>query len=137
MSYKFLIDECLSPALVDQAVSAGHVESTCVRDRGLAGTKDWHLVEIAVRGNFTLVTHNASDFRGGGKALPGGHYNLRDVHPGLVCLNSFNVMSISRQKRLFQQALDVLAERPDLINASLEVNELAGDVVLVDIYGIP
>lgn len=41
MKFRFLVDECLSPELVQMAVKAGHVESTCVRDRGLSGTKDW------------------------------------------------------------------------------------------------
>lgn len=35
MSFRLLIDECLSPELVDLAVEAGYVESTCARDRGL------------------------------------------------------------------------------------------------------
>jgi hypothetical protein len=39
MSLRLLIDECLSPDLVDLAVAAGHVESTCLRDRGLLGTQ--------------------------------------------------------------------------------------------------
>ena len=30
----------ISPDLVHLAVAAGHVESTCVRNRGWAGTKD-------------------------------------------------------------------------------------------------
>ncbi len=30
MTFRFLIDECLSPELVQLAVAAGHLESTCV-----------------------------------------------------------------------------------------------------------
>ncbi len=137
MTYKFLIDECLSPALVGQAVDAGHVESTCVRDRGLAGTKDWRLVELVVEGDFTLVTHNSADFRGKGAEAPGGLYAEIEVHAGLVCLNSAHVMTVPRQKRLFQQALEVLAERPDLVNVSLEVFEEVDGLVHVEIYDIP
>ncbi|MFT3819162.1 MAG: DUF5615 family PIN-like protein [Rubrivivax sp.] len=137
MRYKFLIDECLSPSLVGQAVDAGHVESTCVRDRGLAGAKDWRLVEFAVAGDFTLVTHNAADFRGKGADAPGGHYGELEVHAGLVCLNSIHVMTVPRQKRLFQQALALLAERPDLVNASLEVFEDAEGRVHFEVYDIP
>jgi hypothetical protein len=33
MSFRLLIDECLSPELVALAIAAGHVESTCARDR--------------------------------------------------------------------------------------------------------
>lgn len=36
---KLLIDECLSPELVQMAVDAGHGESTCVRNRGWVGKK--------------------------------------------------------------------------------------------------
>lgn len=48
MTLRFLFDECLSPELVLMAVDAGHVESTCVRDRGLAGAKDWKLIEHVI-----------------------------------------------------------------------------------------
>ncbi len=48
MTFRLLIDECLSPDLVQLAIAAGHVESTCVRNRGWAGTKDWQLIEHIV-----------------------------------------------------------------------------------------
>jgi predicted nuclease of predicted toxin-antitoxin system len=137
MTYKFLIDECLSPTLVQQAVKAGYVESTCVRDRGLSGTKDWELVKVAVDGDFTLVTHNAVDFRGDGANEPGGHYSELEIHAGLVCLNSVHPMSIARQRRLFQLALEFLAERTDLVNASLELFEDEDGAVHLEIYDIP
>jgi hypothetical protein len=38
---RLLIDECLSPQLVDIAIAAGHVETTCALHRGLLGAKDW------------------------------------------------------------------------------------------------
>lgn len=40
MRLRLLIDECLSPELVQLAVAAGHVGSTCVRNRGWSGVKD-------------------------------------------------------------------------------------------------
>ncbi len=53
---RLLIDECLSPELVQLAVDAGHVESTCVRDRGRLDLKDWELMEIAsVRAMSSIV----------------------------------------------------------------------------------
>lgn len=137
MTFKFLIDECLSPALVRQALDGGHAGSTCVRDRGLTGTKDWRLVEFAVAEDFTLVTHNSVDFRGKGARDPGGHYGALEIHAGLVCLNSVHVMTIPRQRRLFQHALEVLAERTDLVNASLEVFEDDDGAVQIDLYDIP
>jgi DNA-binding GntR family transcriptional regulator len=44
---RLLIDECLSPELVQLAIDAGHVESSCVRDRGRLGLKDWELEIIS------------------------------------------------------------------------------------------
>jgi hypothetical protein len=66
MSLRLLIDECLSP---DLAVAAGHVQSTCLRDRGLLGTQDWTLLKHVLAEDFSLVTVNAQDFRGGGEDL--------------------------------------------------------------------
>jgi hypothetical protein len=59
MSLKLLIDECLSPSLVEMALTAGHHESTCVLHRGWTGEKDWDLIQHVIAGDFTLVTHNA------------------------------------------------------------------------------
>ena len=56
MSFKLLIDECLSPELVDMAFAAGHAESTCVRNRGWLGLNDHQLMRHVVAGDFTLVT---------------------------------------------------------------------------------
>lgn len=63
---RLLIDECLSPELVQLAIDSGHVESTCVRDRGRLGLKDWELMEYVIEEDFILVTRNAQDFRGAG-----------------------------------------------------------------------
>ena len=137
MTFRFLIDECLSPELVQMAVDAGHVESTCVRDRGLTGAKDWKLIEYVVPGDFTLVTHNAVDFRGGGPGLLGGEHARQSVHAGLVCLNSVHVLDLQRQRDLFQIALDELATMDDLVNKALEVFEEEDGGVEVVSYDIP
>ena len=137
MRLRFLIDECLTPELVQMAIEAGHVESTCVRDRGLAGTKDWKLVEHVVAGDFTLVTHNAVDFRGGGPGHPGGQHAKQAIHAGLVCLNSVHVLDLQRQRDLFQVALDELAHMDGLVNQALEVFELEDGSMEVVVYGIP
>jgi hypothetical protein len=137
MSLRFLIDECLTPELVQMAVSAGHVESTCVRDRGLAGTKDWKLIEFVVEGDFTLVTNNSVDFRGAGPGKLGGEHAKQVIHAGLVCLNSVHPLDLQRQLDLFQLALDELAAMPDLVNQALEVFEDVDGSVEVVIYDIP
>lgn len=98
MTLRLLIDECLSPELVDQAIADGHVESTCARDRGLLGMKDWDVARYAVEHDFTLVTHNARDFRGHGQGAPGGVHATLEIHPGLICLNSAFAMDLDRQR---------------------------------------
>jgi len=95
MSLRLLIDECLSPDLVDLAVAAGHVESTCLRDRGLLGTQDWTLMKHVLAEDFTLVTVNAQDFRGSGQDAPGGFYATTELHAGLICLNSAHHMDLN------------------------------------------
>lgn len=137
MKLKFLIDECLTPELAQMAVKAGYVESTCVRDRGLSGTKDWKLIEFVVEGDFTLVTNNSVDFRGGGPVKPGGEHAKQAIHAGLVCLNSIHTLDLQRQLDLFQIALDELATMHDLVNQALEVFEEEDGSVEVVIYGIP
>lgn len=137
MSFKLLIDECLSPELVDMAVAAGHVESTCVRNHGWSGKKDWELITLVVAGDFTFVTHNSEDFLGGGAANPGGEHASQPIHAGLICLNSQLPMSLSRQRALFQFALEELAGLGDLINQALEVFERQDGEVVIEIYDIP
>jgi hypothetical protein len=137
MKFRFLVDECLSPELVQMAVKAGHVESTCVRDRGLSGTKDWKLIEHVVAGDFTLVTHNSVDFRGGGPVKLGGEHAKQPIDAGLVCLNSVHTLDLQRQLDLFQIALDELGALDDLVNQALEVFEQEDGSVEVVIYDIP
>jgi hypothetical protein len=136
MSLKLLIDECLSPELVEMAVQAGYLQSTCVRDRGWSGTKDWMLIGYAVEADYTLVTHNAVDFRGDGPANLGGHHARQAIHAGLVCLNSYYPMDLDRQRDLFRVALDELARLDDLVNQALEVFELSDGSIELEIYDI-
>lgn len=137
MSLRLLIDECLSPDLVDLAVAAGHVESTCLRDRGLLGTQDWTLMKHVLAEDFTLVTVNAQDFRGGGQQSPGGFYAMTELHAGLVCLNSVRRMDLNAQKELFEIALKELSELPDLINQVLEVTEEDPGEITITLYELP
>ncbi|WP_457328580.1 DUF5615 family PIN-like protein [Rhizobacter sp. P5_C2] len=137
MTFRLLIDECLSPELVDLAVKAGHVESTCVRNRGLAGAKDWELIEFVVANDYTLVTHNSVDFRGNGPGQLGGEHAKQPIHSGLICLNSVHVMHLDRQRDLFGAVLQELAGIPDLVNQALEVSELADGSMELEIYDIP
>lgn len=136
MTWRLLIDECLSPDLVQLAIDAGHVESTCLRDRGLLGTQDWTLIKHVLDADFTLVTVNAQDFRGRGQDAPGGLYAHIELHAGLICLNSARSMDLNAQRALFEDALEALAELPDLINQVLEVTEDENGEVSTIVYNL-
>jgi hypothetical protein len=137
MMLRLLIDECLSPDLVELAIQAGHVESTCLRDRGLLGTQDWTLIKHVIDADFTLVTVNAQDFRGRGQDTPGGLYAHIELHAGLICLNSARSMDLNAQRALFEEALEALVELPDLINQVLEVTEDENGEVSIIMYDLP
>jgi hypothetical protein len=137
MSLRLLIDECLSPDLVDLAVAAGHVESTCLRDRGLLGTQDWTLMKHVLAEDFTLVTVNARDFRGSAQDALGGLYARIELHPGLICVNSTRAMDLNAQRMLFEEVLAALAGLPHLINQVLEVTEDEAGEVEIIVYDLP
>jgi Domain of unknown function (DUF5615) len=137
MTWRLLIDECLSPDLVELAIDAGHIESTCLRDRGLLGTQDWTLIKHVLDADFTLVTVNAQDFRGRGQDAPGGLYAHIELHAGLICLNSARSLDLTAQRALFEEALEALTELPDLINQVLEVTEDENGEVSIIIYDLP
>jgi hypothetical protein len=134
---RLLIDECLSPELAQLAIDAGHIESTSVRDRGRLGLKDWELMEYVIQEDFILVTRNAQDFRGAGKANPGGLHEAAEVHAGLICLDSALEMDLDLQRELFTHALRALGDLPDLINQALEVYENEDGLISVNMYDIP
>ena len=137
MTFRLLIDECLSPELVGLAIAGGYVESTCVRNRGWAGTKDWQLIEYAVANDYTLVTHNSVDFRGNGPGKLGGEHAKQPIHAGLICLNSVRAMDLDRQCDLFKVALRELSMMKDLVNQALELFELEDGSIELEIYDIP
>lgn len=77
MRIKLLIDECLLPSRVDDAQAAGFFESTCVRNRGLAGMEHRHLMPLVIAEDFTLVASNSKDFRSDGDLGRFGHAFFR------------------------------------------------------------
>jgi predicted nuclease of predicted toxin-antitoxin system len=87
---KFLVDECLSPALTAVAHDAGH-EAYHVVHRGWSGESDPRILQHLLAEELVLVTNNRDDFL----ALVQGV----DVHPGLVVIVQ-NVRR-SEQVRLF------------------------------------
>jgi|SRR5208337_1126086 len=59
---RFLIDENLSPTLVDLARERGY-EAMAVRDLGLLNAKDWTLLARVQNEDWTLVANNIGEFR--------------------------------------------------------------------------
>lgn len=123
---KFLIDECLSPALALLARQRGYVESTHVTWLGLRSRTNRLVVSRAVNEDYVLVNNNTTDFT----LLIG----QEDIHPGLVCLNvASGLMSLEAQKQLFALALDRLGNN-EPINEVLEITLLEDKSVLVERY---
>ena len=122
---RFLIDECLSVALVAVAANAGH-EARHVAHIGRAGAKDRDVVRYAAAGDFVVVTNNAGDFR--------RLFAAQKLHAGLVIL----IPNVDRamQCRLFVAALDQLAVFGEPVNQLLEV-DLDGDDVTFALYDLP
>jgi predicted nuclease of predicted toxin-antitoxin system len=122
---RFLIDECLTPSLVDGAREAGF-EAYHLAHVGGASWPDWRIVAYAIARDMILVTNNATDFR--------ELYQRQEVHPGLVIL----VPSVGRERqiRLFQTAVARLGQFPDLVNKVLEAHiGSAGD--RLELYDFP
>ena len=119
---KFLIDECLSPELALLARERGHAEASHVAWIGKSGWKDWHIKQVILDEDWTLVTRNSSDFRGPAEA-PGSRGQFTDVslHAGLICLNGSAGFDLTTQRELFSEALAELEGVQDLINQVLEV----------------
>jgi predicted nuclease of predicted toxin-antitoxin system len=126
---KLLIDECLTPALVEVATAHGFYAAH-VAHLGLAGSSDWKLMAVILEGDWTFVTRNADDFRGPGDA-PGsrGVYSGRELHAGLICLSLDNV-DAETQSQVFDAVLRWLGPHADLVNRGVEA-EFADDGDLV------
>jgi Domain of unknown function (DUF5615) len=135
---KFLVDECLSPKLVELAIGRGFAGSSHVVWIGKAGLQDWELKKTIVEGDWTFVTNKSSDFRGASDQ-PGktGQYADVFLHAGLVCLNSDARMNQAVQINLFAFALDELRPQSQLVNEALEVDLDRNGVMRCHRYSLP
>lgn len=107
---RFLVDENLSPALVDPARERGF-EAMHVNHLGLRTDTDWDLLRVVAEQDWVLVTNNAIEFR--------GRYGRIELHPGVVFL--LPAVRRAQQVRLFEAALDHVRSHPDLTNRALDV----------------
>jgi predicted nuclease of predicted toxin-antitoxin system len=122
---KFLIDECLTLELTEEAHRFGF-EGYHVAHIGKAGWKDWDLAAFAGARDLILVTNNATDFL--------SIYSHSDVHPGLVII----LPSVPRAAELllFRAALKMLSGMTDAINQIVQV-DLDGTETRVRVYSLP
>jgi predicted nuclease of predicted toxin-antitoxin system len=113
---RLLIDECLHTSLVDVAHAAGF-EAWHVNFLGLAGLKDWCLIEKVLENDLTLVTNNRTDFL--------KLYQRKELHAGLVILVP-NVTP-ARQRELLSRVLAHIGVR-QIVNAVIEVEILGVEI---------
>ena len=123
---RFLVDENLSPALVDLARERGY-EAMHVNHLGLRTDTDWDLLRIIAEQDWVLVTNNAIEFR--------GRYRRIELHPGVVFL--LPAVRRTQQVRLFEAALDHVHLHPDLTNQALDVALDPTGNVTVTSYDLP
>jgi predicted nuclease of predicted toxin-antitoxin system len=123
---RFLVDENLSPRLVEPAHARGF-EAMHVNHLGLRSETDWDLLKMVAAGDWVLVINNAIEFR--------GRYRRIELHPGVV----FLVPAVRRpdQLRLFVCALDWLASQPDLVNRALDITFAANGDAVATAYDLP
>ena len=116
----WLIDECLSPKLVDAAATRLQ-QAWHVNHRGLSGRLDPFIARWCVEHDFVLVTNNGRDFR--------SIYTGLELHPGLVVI----LPKVERpdQLKLFGAVLDRVEGEPDLINKLVEI-DADGVITILD-----
>lgn len=123
---RFLIDENLSPALVEPARERGF-EAMHVNHLGLRTETDWDLLKVIAEQDWVLVTNNAIEFR--------GRYRDIELHPGVVFL--LPAVRRAEQIRLFEAALDHVSTGGDMVNRALDVAFDLNRAVIVTAYDLP
>jgi predicted nuclease of predicted toxin-antitoxin system len=110
----FLIDENLSPALVEPA-RRRRFEAMHVNHLGLRTETDWDLLKVIAEQDWTLVTNNAIEFR--------GRYREIELHPGVVFL--LPAIRRAEQLRLFEAALRHVSTDGDMVNRAAKLGTMA------------
>ena len=125
-SPRFLIDENLSPALVEPARQRGF-ESMHVNFLGLRTETDWDLLKVIAEQDWVLVTNNAIEFR--------GRYRDIELHPGVIFL--LPAVRRAEQLRLFEAALHHVSTDGDMVNRALDVAFDRNRAAIVTAYDLP
>lgn len=122
---RFLVDENLSITLPPLAHARGF-EAQHVNELGLAGARDWTLMEIIEADGWTLVTNNVREFE--------ERFQTAEIHPGILLIVP-NV-TIDLQQKLFALALDEAERIGDLTNRAIRI-EIVSKAVEVTSYELP
>lgn len=125
-SLRFLIDENLSPALVEPARQRGF-EAMHVNFLGLRTETDWDLLKVITEQDWVLVTNNAIEFR--------GRYRDIELHPGVIFL--LPAVRRAEQLRLFEAALHHVSTDGDIVNRALDVAFDRNRAATVTAYDLP
>jgi predicted nuclease of predicted toxin-antitoxin system len=123
---RFLIDENLSPTLVEPARERGF-DAMHVNHLGLRTEADWDLLKIIAEQDWVMVTNNAIEFR--------GRYRNIELHPGVIFL--LPAVRRGAQVRLFEAALNYVQSSPDMINRALDVSFGPEQTTIVADYDLP
>jgi len=107
---QFLIDECLTPLLVNTATDAGYFGVHVTRI-GLSGTPDDMVCSRAVEAGQILVTNNGRDFR--------QLYRRFRRHPGLIVL--LPSVRWREQVSLFEKVLRFIEEEQTIIDRVVQI----------------
>lgn len=110
----FLIDECLSPALIGVAKSRGHAAVHLVH-LGRAGASDLQVMLLALAQQHILVTNNRGDFLR-------RYAKLGTDHPGVVVRPN---APRAQQIALFEEALTAFESIGDLTGLLIDVVQTA------------
>jgi predicted nuclease of predicted toxin-antitoxin system len=110
---KFLIDQCLSPALAALCEERGYTALYVGHVKKLYGKTDPTIAKYAAANEYTLVTNDMFDFT--------KHYKISD-HPGVICLTWADNMlqSKSSQIQMLEAALHFV-DRDELYQELLEI----------------
>jgi len=123
---RFLIDENLSPVLVEPARKRGF-EAMHVNHLGLRTETDWDLLKVVAEQDWVLVTNNAIEFR--------GRYRTIELHPGVIFL--LPAVRRPEQVRLFEAALEHAQTHPDMTNRAFDVAFGPDGEAAVTSYDLP
>jgi predicted nuclease of predicted toxin-antitoxin system len=123
---RFLIDENLSPALVEPARRRGF-EAMHVNYLGMRTETDWDLLKVIAEQDWVLVTNNAIEFR--------GRYRDIELHPGVIFL--LPAVRRAEQLRLFEAALHHVSTDGDMVNRALDVAFDRNRAAIVTAYDLP